>query len=139
MINISKEDIRILRELGEKYMSYASLPVQQEKRAMWIAHNGLRSPRPPVLIDQMPWNDRDHFAAVLPKKYIMSNKPNPAFLAGTSFNEDLVREDLRHTIRAAKENGVCLEMILKDISTVCHDPKRLWRWAQIAVEEAERA
>ena len=85
-----------------------------------------------------PWSDRDHFAAVLPKKYIMSNKPNPAFLADASFNEDRVREDLRHTIRAAKENGVCLEMILKDISTVRHDPHRLWRWAQIAVEEAER-
>ena len=86
-----------------------------------------------------PWSDRDHFASVLPKKYIMSDKHNPALLAGTSFHEDLVREDLRHTIRAAKENGVCLEMILKDISTVGHDPRRLWRWAQIAAEEAERA
>ena len=86
-----------------------------------------------------PWSDRDRFAAQLPKKYIMSNKPNPALLAGSSFDEDLVREDLRHTIRAAKENGVCLEMILKDISTVRHDPRRLWRWAEIAREETERA
>lgn len=37
MINITKEDISVLRELGEKYMSYASLPCQQEKRAMWVA------------------------------------------------------------------------------------------------------
>lgn len=27
----------------------------------------------------------------------------------------------------------------EDISTVRHDPERLWRWAQIAAEEAERA
>lgn len=59
MIGISKEDISVLRELGEKYMSYAALPVQQEKRSMWVAHNGLRSPRPLVLIDQMPWNELD--------------------------------------------------------------------------------
>lgn len=43
MINITKEDISVLREPGEKYMSYASLPVQQEKRSMWVAHNGLHS------------------------------------------------------------------------------------------------
>ena len=86
-----------------------------------------------------PWSDRDRFAAQLPKKYIMSNKPNPALLAGTSFHEDAVREDLRHTIRAAKEHHVCLEMILKDISTVNYDPRRLWRWAEIAMEEARAA
>ena len=86
-----------------------------------------------------PWSDRDHFAATLPKKYIMSNKPNPALLATDTFDEDAIREDLRHTIRAAKSNGVTLEMIQKDISTVRYEPKRLWRWAEIAREETLRA
>jgi len=53
-----------------------------------------------------PWSDRDHFAQVLPKQYIMSNKPNPALLAADSFNEGAIREDLRHTIHAAQQNGV---------------------------------
>ena len=87
-----------------------------------------------------PWSDRDHFAAVLKKdKYIMSNKPNPALLAADTFDEDVIREDLRHTIRAAKENGVTLEMIQKDISTVKYQPQRLWRWAEIAKEETLNA
>jgi len=86
-----------------------------------------------------PWSDREHFAAVLPKKYIMSNKPNPSYLAQTSFDEDVVRADLRRTIRAAKDNGLCLELLLKDITTVCHDPRRLWRWSEIALEECIRA
>ena len=86
-----------------------------------------------------PWSDREHFAAVLPKKYIMSNKPNPSYLAQTSFDEDVVRADLRRTITAAKENGLCLELLLKDITTVCGDPRRLWRWSEIAVEECENA
>ena len=86
-----------------------------------------------------PWSNREHFAETLPKKYIMSNKPNPALLAGDTFDEEAVRADLRRTIRAAKQNGVCLEMILKDISTVRYDPKRLWRWAEIAREETENA
>ena len=86
-----------------------------------------------------PWSDREHFAEVLPKKYIMSNKPNPALLAGLTFEEDKVRQDLRRTISAAKENDLCLEMILKDITTVCHEPERLFRWAEIAREETEWA
>lgn len=82
-----------------------------------------------------PWSDREHFAAVLPKKYIMSNKPNPSYLADNSFDEEIVRKDLRRTIAAAKANGLGLELLLKDISTVKGDPARLWRWSEIALEE----
>lgn len=85
-----------------------------------------------------PWSDRDHFAEVMPDRYIMSNKPNPALLATDSFDEEQVRRDLRHTIDAARRNNRHVEMIQKDISTVHHDPRRLWRWAQIAMEEAQR-
>ncbi|MCR5694851.1 MAG: hypothetical protein K6G89_07790 [Clostridia bacterium] len=86
-----------------------------------------------------PWSDRERFAADLPKKYIMSNKPSPALLAHPCFDEDAVREDLRRTIAAAKSNGLRLEMLLKDISTVKYEPQRLWRWAEIADEETKRA
>ena len=85
-----------------------------------------------------PWSDREHFAAVLPKKYIMSNKPNPSYLAG-AFDEEVVRKDFRRTIAAAKANGLGLELLLKDISTVNDDPRRLWRWSQIAMEETMNA
>ena len=82
-----------------------------------------------------PWSDRERFAERLSKKYIMSNKPSPALLATDTFDEQLVREDLRRTMDAAKRYDVPLEMILKDISTVRNDPARLWRWAEIAAEE----
>ena len=82
-----------------------------------------------------PWSDREHFAATLPKKYIMSNKPDPSYLAHTVFDEELVRKDLRRTMAAAKANGLGLEFLLKDITTVKGDPRRLWRWSEIALEE----
>ena len=82
-----------------------------------------------------PWSDRERFAERLSKKYIMSNKPSPALLATETFDEQLVREDLRRTMEAAKRHNVAVEMILKDISTVRNDPARLWRWAEIAAEE----
>lgn len=85
-----------------------------------------------------PWSNREVFAEKLPKGYVMSSKPTPAFLAGGAFDEDAVRHDIQRTIRVAKEYDVPLEMILKDISTVNYEPQRLWRWAQIAIEEVKR-
>lgn len=86
-----------------------------------------------------PWSDREHFAATLPKEYIMSNKPIPAFLAHATFDEELVRKDLRRTMAAAKAHGLGLEFLLKDITTVKNDPQRLWRWSEIALEETMNA
>ena len=60
-----------------------------------------------------PWSNREHFASVLSKKYIMSAKPNPAFLAAKQFDEELIRLDLRRTIRAARKNGLGLEFLLR--------------------------
>lgn len=86
-----------------------------------------------------PWSHREAFAEKLPKHIIMSNKPSPAMLAGDSFDEEAVRADLRRTIEAARKNGVQLEMILKDISTVRYQPQRLWRYSKIALEECRKA
>ena len=85
-----------------------------------------------------PWSHREAFAEKLPKHIITSNKPSPAMMATDSFDEDAVRADLRRTIDAARRNGVQLEMILKDISTVRYDPRRLWRFSEIALEECNR-
>ena len=85
-----------------------------------------------------PWSDREHFAEVMPEKCVMSNKPTPACLAYDQMNEEIVRADIRRTIEAARQYDRNLELILKDISTVRHDPKRLWRWGEIAMEEVCR-
>ena len=83
-----------------------------------------------------PWSDREHFAETMPDFCVMSNKPSPALLAGDSLDEEEIRRDLKRTIAAAKRYGRGLEMILKDLSTVRHQPQRIWTWARIALEEA---
>lgn len=85
-----------------------------------------------------PWSDRDAFAEKIGPSLIMSAKPNPALIAGAQVDEEAVRRDLRHTLDSARRNGVNLEIILKDISTVQHQPQRLVRWAEIAMEEVCR-
>lgn len=83
-----------------------------------------------------PWSNREQFAERIPKHIIMSNKPSPAFLAGPSLDEDVIRKDIRRTIQAAVRNHVNLEMILKDISTIQYQPQRLITWSKIAMDEA---
>ena len=52
-----------------------------------------------------PWSQKEHFAEVMPDWCIMSNKPNPALLATSSFDEEAIRKDLRATIDAARRYG----------------------------------
>ena len=81
-----------------------------------------------------PWSNRHAFAEKIGPELIMSNKPNPVFIATSSVNYDEIRSDLRETVKAAKDNNVNLEIILKDISTVQYQPERIEKWAEIAME-----
>ena len=80
-----------------------------------------------------PWSDRNNFAEQIGKDFIISAKPTPAIFASDNF-EDVAREDLETMYNAAKANGANLEFILKDLSTVLNEPKRLNRWHEIAME-----
>lgn len=85
-----------------------------------------------------PWSKRENFAETMPDTCIMSAKPNPAYLAGGTLDEDFIRRDIRKTIAAAKAHNRNLEFLLKDISTVSHNPACLWRWQEIVMEELMR-
>ena len=80
-----------------------------------------------------PWSKRDKFAENIGTELVMSNKPNPAYLAAQPFDIDVIEKDLKATIDGAKANSVNLEIILKDISTVMYEPDRLDKWAQSAM------
>ena len=81
-----------------------------------------------------PWSNRKIFAEEIGNKFIMSNKPTPAFIANDYVDWNDVRTDLQYTVDLAKANNVNLELILKDISTVNSKPERLTKWAEIAME-----
>lgn len=85
-----------------------------------------------------PWSNRDVFAEKIGPELVMSNKPTPALVAEDTFEPDAVRKDLELTMAAAKRNGVNLEFILKDISTVQYKPERLTEWANVAMDVVTR-
>lgn len=86
-------------------------------------------------ISMSPWVDERRGAEQIGGDYVYSRKPNPTLLV--SFNEDDVRSHLQASVSICKEYACPLEIILKDISTVCYDPTRLWRFAEIVMEAAE--
>ena len=69
---------------------------------------------------------------------MFSFKPSPAVLAKERWNPEQARGELMEMLRIAKKHGCRLEIIMKDISTVHREPQRLWEWARIASEAAER-
>lgn len=67
--------------------------------------------------------------------FVLSYKPNPAVLAETRWRPEIARAELEQVLDRAR--GCCVELIMKDISTVGYDPRRLWEWAELAVRVAE--
>jgi hypothetical protein len=88
-------------------------------------------------VSMSPWANKARGAEEIGRDYVYSYKPNPAYLAAGSFNEDLIYQDLLETKRLCEQYGCPLEIILKDISTVAYQPQRLWRWAEITMEVAQ--
>lgn len=87
-------------------------------------------------VSMSPWVDEHRGAAEIGPDFVYSRKPSPALLAGGSFDADRVRQDLLATRDVCRRNSCPLEYILKDISTVCYQPQRLFEWARIAMEVA---
>ena len=85
-------------------------------------------------VSMSPWVNINRGAEEIGKDFVYSYKPNPAYLATGSLDEDLIRRELNEVLAACSVNQCPLELILKDISTVRYDPKRLFRWAEIAME-----
>ena len=87
-------------------------------------------------ISMSPWADVDKCIEGTEGKYVLSHKPNPAILAEDNWHPERAREELKRVLE--KTRGACVEVILKDISTLREDPQRLWEWADIAVSVCEQ-
>ncbi len=82
-----------------------------------------------------PWCDTSRVVEGIGDDYVMSRKPNPAILAEDTWHPERARQELRDFMEQAR--GCHVELIMKDISTACYQPQRLWQWAEIASEVAE--
>ena len=55
---VSDHDRAVLRELGARLRELAERPYEQEKKALWTAHNDLQTEQPVIFIDcENGWNE----------------------------------------------------------------------------------
>jgi len=88
-------------------------------------------------ISVSPWCNSQRAIEEIGTDYVISRKPSPAVLATDTWHPDQARQQIREFLDLAE--GKChIELIMKDISTVRYEPQRLWEWASIAMEEANR-
>jgi hypothetical protein len=90
-------------------------------------------------VSMSPWVDVERGAAEIGRQFVFSRKPSPAFLAVDTWNPAAVEADLRQTLEVCARHGCPVELILKDISTVRYQPRRLWEWADIAARVVREA
>ncbi|MBT4100807.1 MAG: hypothetical protein HOC05_02120 [Gemmatimonadetes bacterium] len=77
-----------------------------------------------------PWADPEIAAQSMGGDFVMSAKPNPAFVAGPSFDPDPVQREIHGILEACVRHGTTCEIVLKDVSTIANQPANLTRWAQ---------
>ena len=76
-------------------------------------------------------------AVELGSGYVISRKPSPAIFAETVWDPEKTREAIREIIDKA-ESKCHIEFIMKDISSIRRNPKRLWEWSEIAMDEVTK-
>ncbi len=86
-------------------------------------------------ISMSPWVDVAVGATAVGKDLIFSYKPNPAIMAGDTWDIRAVRADLRSVLSTTR--GCAVEILMKDLHTCNGHPERMWQWARTAVEVAE--
>jgi len=79
-----------------------------------------------------PWCDEEYMAEQLGRNYVYSRKPNPTLISTKRFDEELIRNDIRTTLKIAKNCNV--EIVMKDVHTLSGEPNRMAKWVQIVRE-----
>ncbi len=83
-----------------------------------------------------PWSNVDRSADGIGHDFVMSRKPNPALLAMDGWEPEAVERELRATADACRRTRTPVEFILKDVSTIRYDARRLWEWVDVAMRVA---
>jgi len=85
-----------------------------------------------------PWANVARCAERLQGRYVFSYKPLPTCVSTERMDEAAIRHQLEDAFAITRAHGCLVEVILKDLHTVRHEPDRLRRWVRLAREAAAR-
>jgi hypothetical protein len=78
-----------------------------------------------------PWADIEKSAAQLGPGYVFCCKPHPAAVSTDRMDEAAIMRSLVETFTITKRHDCRVEVMLKDLHTVQHEPQRLTRWVEL--------
>jgi hypothetical protein len=81
-----------------------------------------------------PWANVAKCAEALEDRCVFSYKPLPTCVTTEHVDEQAIRRGLEEAFTIAKAHGCVVEVMLKDLHTVRHQPERLRRWIRLARE-----
>lgn len=145
VLSESQETVGVSPQMFEDFVFQYQLPViERFGRSYYGCCEGLHSrwhvvKKVPNLkrVSVSPWCNEEFMAEALDRDYVYSRKPMPTLISTARFDEDAIREDLRHTLKVAAECNV--ELIMKDVHTLSGEPHRMARWVELARETIEEA
>ena len=71
-------------------------------------------------------------ARELGRNYVYSRKPNPSYISTKLFDDEVIKADIRKTLKIAKDCNV--EIVMKDVHTLSSEPLRMARWVKLTRE-----
>ena len=79
-----------------------------------------------------PMADVRRCAEQIGTDYVFSYRPSPAEMVSMGFDDEYVKNALRKDLEACRE--CCVDITLKDVETVGHDPDRVRNWVKLTRE-----
>ncbi|MEM3604194.1 MAG: hypothetical protein QXU47_07290 [Candidatus Bathyarchaeia archaeon] len=89
-------------------------------------------------ISMSPFIDFDKAVENVRDEFVFAWKPNPAVLTASDWDPEEIQKDMERKLKKAREFNCIVEIHMKDISTVKYQPQRLWEWAKITSQAAEK-
>ena len=83
------------------------------------------------------WADVGSCAEQIAGDYVLSQKPNPAYVAGKA-DEQVIRDETAKTVEACLKYRCPYDIVLKDISTISYNVNNLVTWNRVVQETIDR-
>ncbi|OON95272.1 MAG: hypothetical protein ATN31_11285 [Candidatus Epulonipiscioides saccharophilum] len=81
-----------------------------------------------------PWADVANAAEVIGKKYVIASKPNPANVATSILDQNVIKAEIGNILNSCKKNSCNVELTLKDISTCKYSLQTLIDWEKVTMD-----
>ena len=140
----SQETVGISPQMFEEFVFPYQLPIQKRFGLNYYGCCEPLDPRWYIIknipnlrrVSASPWANVAKMTELLEDKYVLVKKPNPAYLAVPSLDEELVGKKTREELEITK--GCIVGFVMKDNNTIGNNPENVINWVRVVKDEIEK-